>query len=55
MVSPSVMWLDVHLASPIIVLPFKNDGSLRNEAWIINLGDLTVKSNPAILAENLSD
>jgi vacuolar protein sorting-associated protein 13A/C len=53
LVSPAVMWLDVRLASPIIVLPFKHDGSLSNEAWILNLGNLTVKTNPKILEKNL--
>lgn len=54
MESKSVLWLDVHLASPIIVLPFKNDGSLNNEAWILNLGDLKIKSDPKMLAENVA-
>lgn len=49
------MELDVHLESPIIVLPFKADGRLDNEAWILNLGDLTVKSNPAILKKDLEE
>jgi len=35
-------------------LPFKNDGSLSNECWVIKPGNLSVKTNEDILKANLS-
>lgn len=55
MVSQTILWLDVHLASPIIVLPFEQEEKEDKECWILNLGDLTVKTNPAILAESIAE
>jgi len=49
----SVMKLMVYLASPVIVLPFKHNGKLENEAWVVKLGDLLVNTNDKILEPNL--
>jgi hypothetical protein len=45
MQNQSIMKLDLHLESPIILLPLKHDGSELNETWVLNLGDLKVKTN----------
>jgi vacuolar protein sorting-associated protein 13A/C len=36
----STLSLNVQLESPVIVLPFKTDGSIVNECWVLNLGNL---------------
>ncbi|EGR30928.1 PH domain protein [Ichthyophthirius multifiliis] len=51
----STLALNVKLESPILVIPFKTDGSLMNECWIVNLGDLEVRTNPEVLRENMTD
>ena len=40
LISKSILKLDIHLGTPVIMVPFKHDGSVENECWIINLGDL---------------
>ena len=54
MKNESVMNLHVDLESPVIVLPFKTDGSLSNECWVLNLGNLNVKTVESVLKPNLS-
>lgn len=49
----SVLKLKVDLESPIIVLPFKTDGSLTNECWVLNLGNLSVYTVEDVLQPNL--
>ena len=47
------MKISAVLASPVIILPFKHDGNLKNEAWVLRLGDLIVNTNEKILVPNL--
>ncbi len=49
------MKLDLHLESPIILLPFKHDGSELNETWVLNLGDLKVKTNEKACKPNMTN
>lgn len=49
----SVMKLKVELESPVIVLPFKTDGSLSNECWVLNLGNLSVYTLEDVLKPDL--
>ncbi|KAL4496109.1 hypothetical protein ABPG72_015531 [Tetrahymena utriculariae] len=49
----SVLKLNVNLESPVIVLPFKTDGSLTNECWVLNLGNLSVNTVEDVLKPNL--
>ena len=53
MKNPSLMTLNVHLESPVIVLPFKTDGSLTNECWVLDLGNLAVQTVESQLQPNL--
>jgi len=48
------MKLEVYLLTPVLVLPFKNDGNFNNECWVINLGNLNVKTSDEVLKPNLS-
>jgi vacuolar protein sorting-associated protein 13A/C len=54
MKNSSVLSLKVQLESPIIVLPFKTDGSLSNECWVLNLGNLGAHTVESVLQPNLS-
>ena len=45
----SILSLKVFLASPIIILPFKHDGNLKNEVWVLNLGNLSICSNEELI------
>ncbi|KAL4498677.1 hypothetical protein ABPG73_003474, partial [Tetrahymena malaccensis] len=49
----SVLKLKVDLESPVIVLPFKTDGSLTNECWVLNLGNLSVNTVEDVLKPDL--
>lgn len=50
----SVMKLKIELSSPVIVLPFKTDGSMSNECWVLNLGKLSVNTVEDVLKPNQS-
>ena len=51
----SVLSINIKLESPVIVLPFKTDGSVTNECWVLNLGDFSVNTGPEVLKENLTN
>lgn len=53
MQNPSILKLDVHVISPVIVLPFS---SLKpgGELWVLNLGDLSLCTNDACIKPNLT-
>ncbi|EAR90561.2 PH domain protein (macronuclear) [Tetrahymena thermophila SB210] len=53
MKNASVLKLKIDLESPVIVLPFKTDGSLTNECWVLNLGNLSVYTLEDILKPTL--
>ena len=55
MKNSNVLKLNVKLQSPVIILPFLQDGNLSNECWVAYLGDLSVKTDERILKPNLSD
>ena len=44
-----VLSVNIHLESPVIVIPFLPTGDPGSECWIMNLGNLDVKTNESIL------
>jgi len=55
MQNESVMLLDIHLSSPVIILPFKVEQSIQEETWVVNLGDLSIKSDEKMLDPAIKD
>ena len=45
--------INLHLAAPIIVLPFSHNSDPQTECWVLNLGDLAFRSSPEMLRSDL--
>ena len=45
--------INIFLASPLILLPFKHNNDLSSESWVINLGNLELNTNSKVLSNSI--
>lgn len=54
MKSQAILKLDILLASPYVIIPFKPNNDPSNECWMLNLGTLKVKTNEMVLSNSIN-